>query len=111
MSPPGEAHFRVSGLLKLQSRPGTFVCGEIVDGEVKRGMEILWPIHGDALTMPVAVRDVECIDYAPGASGIALGVGFDRNEIENEQLLRDLFEVGMIVTIRTPSVSDSAAAG
>ena len=111
MSRPGEAHFRVSGLLKLQSRTGAFVCGEVVDGEVKRGMEILWPIHGDALTMPVAVRDVEVIDYAPGASGIALGVGFDQDEVENEQLLRDLLEVGMIVTIRTPPVSDSAVAG
>ena len=96
-----EARFRVSGLLKLQSRPGAFVCGEVVDGTVKPGMEIAWPLHGDALTMPVLVRWVEFIDYSPGVSGVALAIRFDEDEEENEQLLRDLLEVGMEVPVRT----------
>ena len=87
------------------------MCGEIVDGEVKRGMEIQWPLHGEVLTMPIAVREIEFIDYAPGTSGIALGVRFDDDEAKSEQLIRDLLEVGMIVTIRAPSVPDSASAG
>ena len=111
MDSPKEARFRISGLLKLQSRPGVFVCGEVVDGDVKQGMEILWPLHGDALTMPVVVRDVEFIDYAPGVSGIALGVRFDKDEAEHEQLLRDLLEVGMVVTIQSASASDTVVAG
>ncbi len=110
MLSPGEAHFRVSGLLKVQGRPGAFVCGEIVDGVVKRGMEILWPLHGDALTMPIAVRAVEFIDYSPGVAGVALGVRFDQDEAESEQLLRDLLEVGMVVTVRNASPADTAAA-
>jgi hypothetical protein len=93
------ARFRVSGLLKLQGRPGAFVCGEILEGVVKAGMEIAWPLHGDALTMPVLVRAVEFIDYAPGVSGIALAIRFDDDEAEHEQLLRDLLEVGMEVVV------------
>ena len=97
-----KAHFRVTGLLKLQSRPGTFVCGEVVDGVVMPGMEILWPLPGDGLTLPVVVRNVDVVDYAPEVSGIALDVRFDDEENEHEQLLRDLLEVGMVVTVRCP---------
>ena len=85
-----DARFRVSGLLKVRNRPGTFVCGEIIEGSVKPGMEIAWPLHGDALTMPLLVRSVEFIDYAPRISGIALAIRFDDDEAEHEQLLRDL---------------------
>jgi hypothetical protein len=70
---------------------------------VKPGMEIAWPLHGDALTMPLMVRAVEFIDYAPGVSGIALAIQFDEDEAEQEQLLRDLLEVGMEVAIRPTS--------
>jgi hypothetical protein len=91
----------VSGLLKLQSQPGLYVCGEIVDGVVEQGMEILWPLHGDKLTFPVVVRNVEFVDYSPGVSGIALGVRFEEDAHEHEQLLRDLLEVGMVVTVRS----------
>jgi hypothetical protein len=97
---PDEARFRVSGLLKLQSRPGIFVCGEIVQGTVKAGMEIIWPLHGEALTMAVPVCGVEFIDYAPGVSGIGLEVRFDDEDAENEQLLRDIVEVGIEVAVR-----------
>ena len=92
-------HFQVSGILKFQGRPGVFVCGEIVDGTAKAGMIIAWPIHGDAITSGVPVREVEVIDFAPGASGIALSVRFEDEEEENEQFLRDFLEVGMIVTL------------
>jgi hypothetical protein len=92
-------HFRVSGILKFQGRPGVFVCGEMVDGTAKAGMIIAWPIHGDAITSGVPVREVEFIDFAPGVSGIALAIRFDDEEEENEQLLRDFLEVGMVVTL------------
>jgi hypothetical protein len=80
MRDPVEGKFRVSGVLKLQSRSGVFVCGEIVDGGVKRGREIAWPIHGEAITTSVPIREVEFIDYAPGVAGVALGVRFDEDE-------------------------------
>jgi hypothetical protein len=108
MEPATEARFRVSGLLKLQSRPGAFVCGEIIEGTVKPGMEIAWPLHGDGLTMPLLVRAVEFIDYTPGVSGIALAIRFDEDEAEHEQLLRDLLEEGMEVAVRP--ASDAAKA-
>jgi hypothetical protein len=111
MRDPVEAHFRVSGVLKLQSRPGVYVCGEIVDGEVKRGMEIAWPIHGDAITTSVPIREVEFIDYAPGVAGIALGVRFAEDEAENEQFLRDFLEVGMVVSVAAASDQSPSAAG
>jgi hypothetical protein len=98
-----DARFRVSGLLKLQSRPGIFVCGEIIDGAVKAGMEISWPIHGDALTMPLLIRAVEFVEYAPGISGVALAIRFDEDEAENEQLLRDFLEVGTEVAVLSVS--------
>ena len=98
-----EARFRVSGLLKLQSRPGAFVCGEVIEGTVKPGMEIAWPLHGDALTMPLRVSAVEFIDYSPGVSGVALAIQFDQDEAEQVQLLRDVLEVGMEVAVRAPS--------
>jgi hypothetical protein len=94
------ARFRVSGVLKLRGRPGFFVCGEIIDGVVEEGMTLEWPIHGDAITEALLVRQVEFVDYWPGAAGIALGVRFDEEEAENEALLRQFLEVGMMVNIR-----------
>src|SRR6478609_6654418 len=99
MPEAGVAHFRVSGILKLRSRPGLFICGEIVDGVVQEGMRIEWPIHGDAITTGLEVRQVEFVDYWPGVSGIALGVLFDEEEDENEQFLLRFLEVGMVVNI------------
>src|SRR5688500_10438444 len=93
------ARFRVSGVLKLRSRPGLFICGELVDGTVREGMTIEWPIHGDAITTGLQVRQVEFVDYWPNASGLALGVRFDEEEEENEQFLRHFLEVGMVVNI------------
>lgn len=82
------------------------VCGEIVGGEVKPGMEIQWPLHGNSLTLPIEVREIDFVDYAPGtSSGVALSVRFDEAEAESEQFLRDLLEVGMTVTVRAPSIS------
>jgi hypothetical protein len=99
MSEKIAAHFRVGGVLKLRSRPGFFVCGEVVDGTVKEGMTIEWPIQGEAITAELVVRQVEFVDYWPGAAGVALGVRFDEEEEKNEQFLRHFLEVGMIVNI------------
>jgi hypothetical protein len=101
----GDARFRIRGLLKLQSRPGAFVCGEIVEGTVKPGMEIVWPLHGEGLTMVIPVRAVEFVDYSPGVSAVALQISFEDDETESEQLLRDMIEVGMEVAVR-PAISD-----
>jgi len=95
-------HFRISGILKLQSRPGVFVCGEVVDGIAKAGMTIVWPVHGDAITTGVPVREVEFVDFAPGVSGVALGLRFEDEEEQNEQFLRDFLEVGMLVSLCEP---------
>jgi hypothetical protein len=92
-------HFRISGILKLQSRPGVFVCGEVVDGTARAGMTIVWPVHGNAITTGVPVREVDFIDFAPGVSGVALGVRFEEEEEQNEQFLRDFLEVGMVVSL------------
>jgi len=102
------ARFRISGLLKLGRRPGAYVCGEIVEGTVMPGMEIVWPLHGEALTMAVPIRGVEFLDYSPDVSGLALEVRFDDDEAENEQLLRDLIEVGMEVAVRPAVPSDGS---
>jgi hypothetical protein len=61
--------------------------------------------------MPIVIRDVEFIDYAPGVAGVALGVRFEQDEVEHEQLLRGLLEVGMVVTIQDVSASGSSASG
>jgi hypothetical protein len=95
----------VSGVLQLRSRPGFFVCGEVVDGTVKEGMTIEWPIHGETITAELLVRQVEFVDYWPGVAGVALGVRFEEEEDENERFLRHFLEVGMIVNI-WPSVDE-----
>ena len=79
------------------------VCGEIVEGTVKPGMEMIWPLHGDALTVAVPVHAVEHIDYAPGVSGIGLEVLFDEEESESEQFLRDMVDVGLEIAVRSPT--------
>jgi hypothetical protein len=91
MAESAAAHFRISGILKLQSRPGVFVCGEVVDGTVKAGMIIVWPVHGDAITTGVPVREVQFVDFAPGVSGVALSVRFEdknRTNSSSETSLR-----------------------
>jgi hypothetical protein len=99
MSESVVGHFRISGILKFQGRPGVFVCGEVVDGVAKAGTIIEWPIHGDSITTRVPVREVEFIDFAPGVSGVALSVRFEKEADEEEQFLRDFLEVGMVVKL------------
>jgi hypothetical protein len=93
------ARFQVSAMLKLRSRPGVFVCGEVIEGAVRSDMTINWPIHGDAVGIAVPIRAVEFIDYSPGIAGVALSVRFEEDEEENEQLLRKFLEVGMIISV------------
>jgi hypothetical protein len=50
MSESVAAQFRASGILKLQSRPGIFVCGELIVGAVRPGMVIEWPTHAENIT-------------------------------------------------------------
>lgn len=65
-------------------------------------MIIAWPIHAHATSINMTVRAVEFVDYPRGVADVALGVRFDEEEPENEQILRDSFEVGMVVSIFQP---------
>jgi hypothetical protein len=103
-----EARFRVNRLLKLSQRDGVFVCGDVLEGAVAAGMVIDWPIHGDALTMTVAVDTVDYLDLdrAAGKVEVALGIRFEDEPDAEEELRRYFLEPGMLVTVRGSDTSD-----
>jgi hypothetical protein len=105
------AQFRISGVLKLRSRPGMFVCGEIVEGAVEAGMGLVWPIHGENIAELLRIHEVEHVDFWPAASGMALLVRFDEEPEENEDFLRQFLEVGMVVNILEASYDPHGKSG
>jgi len=104
------AQFSVTGILKLRSRRGIFVCGEVLSGIVTAGVKLEWPIHRGNTGTALLVREVEYVDYGPGVACVALVVQFDEDAVQKEQSLRESLEVGMVVrvcdltsTLRGPS--------
>jgi hypothetical protein len=92
-----ETRFRINRFLRVQGR-GLFACGEIVEGVVAIGMNVHWPLQGDALTTSTPVVRVEYLDLdrAAGRVEVALGISVDD---EVELLLRSLLEPGMVVEV------------
>jgi hypothetical protein len=56
------ARFRVNRILKLQTREGIYLCGDVVDGTIRAGMSVLWPLHGETVTIPARIRAIEYLD-------------------------------------------------
>jgi hypothetical protein len=102
------ARFRVSRILKLSSREGIYLCGDAVDGTIRVGMNVLWPLHGDAVTMPACVRAIECLDVdrSAGKAEVALAIRFDEDAAGMEQLFRDLLEPGMVVDVKSEGATE-----
>jgi hypothetical protein len=98
VKPPAAARFRVNGFLSLGM--GFYVCGEIVEGAVRVGMALLWPMPGDDITIELVVRSVDFVDYPGGDPCIALGVSFDPDErADSERMLRELCDEGMVIDV------------
>ena len=104
-----DARFRVNRVFRLTGRPGIFASGEVLDGSVAVGMNIHWPLHGEALTTysPIATVDYLDVDRAAGIAEVALGIRFEEDADDLEKLFEELFEAGMIVEICTPGSDET----
>jgi hypothetical protein len=114
----GEGRFKVNRILEVDGRAGLLACGDIVEGTVAVGMNLIWPLRGEVLTTLVAISAVECLDVEPSADAgagrfeIALALRFEDDAGEMPQMFRDRLEPGMVVdVVAAPERADRCGAG
>ena len=102
------ARFRVNRVFRVRDRQGIVAAGDVLDGRVAVGMNIHWPLHGEALTTYAPIASVDHLDRdrAAGIAEVALGLRFEEDPEEMAKLFEDLFEEGMVVNIGGPESHD-----
>lgn len=93
------ATFLVQSKLRLRSRPGFYLLGEVVSGTVQAGMVANILLDGGAYT-PAPIVGVEFVDFSDGKSLTALHIRCAANE--DERFLEELSPLGETVEIISP---------
>jgi hypothetical protein len=95
------ATFIVQSKLRLRSRPGFYLLGEIASGTVRAGMVANIWLDGGAYT-PAPIVGIEFVDFSDGKSLTALHIKC-ANE-DDERLLEELCPQGETIEIVAPNV-------
>jgi hypothetical protein len=93
------ARFLVQGVFHLKSRELFVVYGDVLEGEVRPGMEIVLPLNSQ-LSLELSIEGVEFVDGTP--TGFHIGLAIKLDEDLDLSLLQGLNLSAEVLTVSAP---------